>query len=90
MFGGEKTRFSAVCANGESVFLAGHKVPGGGGDFGNGGRYVDTVFVVSLDDELNISESRVLASTDKIVSCVITKTGFSWFYPAGFINSTTT
>ncbi|HQC89576.1 MAG TPA: hypothetical protein PLO54_03765 [Bacilli bacterium] len=69
VFGGEKNeRFSAVCANGESVFLAGHKVPGGGGDFGNGGRYVDTVFVVSLDDELNISESRVLASTDKIVS----------------------
>lgn len=26
------------------------------------------MFVVSLDDELNISESRVLASTDKIVS----------------------
>lgn len=69
VYGGERNEcFTAITGNGGRLFLAGHKVPGGGGDFGNGGQYNDTVFVAILDQNMEIENYRVLASIDAIVA----------------------
>ena len=68
IFGGEKNEgFLAMVAGENEFYLVGYKNPGGGGDFGNGGRYINTVFVLALNNDLSIINYRILSSNQNVV-----------------------
>ena len=68
VFGGtENESFYAMTAGDDRLYLVGCKMPGGGGDFGNGGRFINTVFVVSLNHDFEIIKYRILSSDKEVI-----------------------
>jgi len=69
VFGGNNDeQFLKVTKSEDKLYVAGEKNPGGGGDFGNGGRSNNTVFIADLNKDLVINNYRILSTTNNLVS----------------------
>jgi hypothetical protein len=68
IFGGKfDESFIKALPNDEGFFVAGRKDPEGGGDFGNGGRFKNSLILAKLDQDLSLSSQIILASNSKIL-----------------------
>ncbi|NLD26843.1 MAG: hypothetical protein GX661_05730, partial [Acholeplasmataceae bacterium] len=65
--GGLDEAFLAMTASEQYLYLAGSKDPLTGGDFGNGGRIDDCLFICKVDFDLNLIEYYVLSVPGSIL-----------------------
>ncbi|HEY8395622.1 MAG TPA: hypothetical protein VIK96_02485 [Bacilli bacterium] len=63
IFGGKKDEsFLKLISEGDKLFVVGRKDPESGGDFGNGGRFENSLFVARLSDNLALENFIILGS----------------------------